>query len=290
MDSTTDATGSMKAALGTEETVGTVRTVGAVATMNTPETKPVVALPETLRPAFEANFAAILGAPAVGSATLDAAYGAERALELAAVAKRDDVAARLQLLPEALFGAGQVALVESLAHATLYADELAQKQTELSEDKVPDAILEEAEAVRATLYKLIDYHFGDDPLVTAELAEFRGRRGSFRVAATLARLAALARDRTDTLSKDAKYWRDGLLADAARLAHAVQSQIGAISDKDALELKRRAYGLLEAAFNEVRVAISFVMRHELDKVEPLPVMKKPAIRKPRGEAAPATTA
>jgi hypothetical protein len=280
MDSTTDATGTTEA---------TVEAAATVVGTDTHEPRPVVP-PETLRLAFEANFAAILGAPAVGSPTLDAGYGAERALELAAVAKRQDVATRLGLLPDVIFGAGQVALVESLAHATLYADELVQKQSQPSEDKVPDAILEEAEAVRATLYKLIDYHFGDDPAVTAELAEFRGRRGSFRVAATLARLAALARDRADTLSKDAKYWRDDLLADAERLARSVQSQIGAISEKDALELKRRAYGLLEAAFNDVRIAISFVMRHELALVEPLPVMKKPATRKPRGEAAPAATA
>ncbi len=280
MDSTTDAMGTTEATVEPATTVVGTETHG---------TRPVVP-PEALRLAFEANFAAILGAPAMGSATLDAGYGAERALELAAIAKRQDVATRLGLLPDVIFGAGQVVLMESLAHATLYADELVQKQSQASDDKVPDAILEEAEAVRATLYKLIDYHFGDDPAVTAELAEFRGRRGSFRVAATLARLAALARDRADTLSKDAKYWRDDLLADADRLARAVQSQIGAISDKDALELKRRAYGLLEAAFNDVRVAISFVMRHELAVVEPLPVMKKPAIRKARGEAAPAATA
>jgi len=245
---------------------------------------------ERQRMAFEANFAAILGAPAAGSATLDAAYGAERALELVAIATREDVAARLGLLPGALFGSGQVVLVESLAHATLYADELTQKQAPSTEDKVPDTLLEEAEAVRATLYKLIDYHFGDDPSVAGELAEFRLRRGTFRIAATLARLAALARDRAETLSKDAKYWRDDLLTDADRLARAVQSQIGAISEKDALELKRRAYGLLESAFNDVRVAISFVMRHALDSVEPLPVMKKPSVRKPRGDSSAAATA
>lgn len=240
---------------------------------------------DTLRHAFEQRFASILAAPAVGSASLDAAYGAERALELVAIARRPEVAERLSLLPDAIFGSAQIGLVESLAHATLHADELGSRQAAPGEDKVAETILEEAEAVRATLHKLLDYHFGDDPAIASELSDSRARRGAFRIAATLARLAALAHDRRATLSQDTKYWREDLLSDAERLVRAVQSHIGAITDKDALEIKRRAFGLLEASFHDVRVTISYVMRHEPAVVEALPVMKKPAVRKPKGEPA-----
>ena len=241
---------------------------------------------ETHRAAFEAHFATILGAPAVGGATLDAAYGAERARELAAIAQRPEVAEKLSLLPEALFAPDEVARLEALAHATLYADQLASRQS-TSDDKVADPILEEADQVRATLHKLLDYHFGDDTTVAAELQELRARRGAFRVAATLARLATLAKERQETLMKDAKYWRDELIANAERLARVVQGQIGAISEKDATELKRKAYGLLEASFNEVKTAIIFVVRRQNAILDALPQLKKPAVRKPRGEA-PAT--
>jgi hypothetical protein len=69
----------------------------------------------------------------------------------------------------------------------------------------------------------------------------------------------------------------------------VQGHIGAITDKDAQEIKRRAFGLLEPAFNELRVTISYVMRHDPSTVEALPVMKKPTVRKPKGDAPPAGT-
>lgn len=236
--------------------------------------------------AFERHFAAILGAPAVGGATLDAAYGAERALELVAIARGADVVDKLALLPDALFASDEVAKLEALAHATLYADELAGRQS-VGEDRVADQLLEEADQVRATLHKLLDYHYGDDAAVSAELQELRARRGAFRVAATLARLATLARERQETLAKDAKYWRDDLIADAERLARVVQGQIGAISEKDATELKRKAFGLLENAFSEVKSAILFVTRHRATAIE-LPALKKPAVRKPRGEAGPAS--
>lgn len=242
---------------------------------------------EARRAAFDTHFAAILGAPAVGGATLDAGYGAERALELAMVAQRPEIAARLALLPDELFARDEVTRLEALAHATLYADQLAARQTG-GDDKVADSLLEEADQVRATLHKLLDYHFGDNSAIAAELQELRARRGAFRVAATLARLATLARERSDTLMKDAKYWRDGLIADAERLARVVQGQIGAISEKDATELKRKAFGLLETSFGEVKTAIVFVMRHHGSAIETLPQLKKPAIRKARTENSPAS--
>lgn len=239
---------------------------------------------DTKRLAFERHFAAILGAPAVGGATLDAAYGAERALEVVAIARGEDVADKLALLHDALFSRDEVAKLEALAHATLYADELAGRQS-AGEDKVADQLLEEADQVRATLHKLLDYHYGDDAAVSAELQELRARRGAFRVAATLARLATLAKEREATLAKDAKYWRDGLIAEAERLARVVQGQIGALSEKDATELKRKAFGLLETSYGEVKAAILFVTRHRATPIE-LPALKKPAVRKPRAEAGP----
>lgn len=259
---------------------------------DTTETKPhgEGASTEIRRAAFEAHFAELLGAAAVGGATLDASYGAERALELVAIARRPGVKERLALLPAALFPTDEVERLEALAHATLYADELATRQPGGEDGGVEDAVLEEAEPVRATLHKLLDYHFGDDPAVAGELQDLRARRGAFRVAATLSRLAALARAREAVLSQDGKYWRDDLVAEAERIAREVRQRIGAISEKDATELKRKAYGLMESAFVEVRAGLMFVMRHALATIEPLPVLKRPAARKPKGDAASAASA
>lgn len=231
--------------------------------------------------AFQAQLSAILGATA-GPASADAEYGAERALELVEIAREPELAARLALLPDELFPAGRVAELEAVALATLHLHEvhrLAAGQAGSDEAKLDAKLLEEAEAVRATLHKLLDYHFGEDPQIAAELADFRGRRGTFRVAATLARLAILARERAGTLAKDTKYWRPNLVADAERLAADVQAGVQHLSEKDALELKRRAFQLVEAPFNDLRATLAWLLRHEPSKVNVLPVLKKPAQRK-----------
>lgn len=239
--------------------------------------------------AFQAQLGAILGATA-GPATADAEYGAERALDLVDIARGSELAARLALIPDALFAASRLAELEALAQATLHLHELHQsaaqaaaKPTAAEEAKLADKLLEEAEAVRATLHKLLDYHFGEDALIAAELADSRGRRGAFRVAATLARLASLARERAAVLAKDTKYWRPSLIADADRLATEVQASVQNLSEKDALELKRRAFQLVEAPFNDLRSTLTWLLRNEPSKILALPVLKKPTVRKAKAE-------
>ena len=240
--------------------------------------------------AFQAQLGSILGATA-GPATADAEYGAERALDLVDIARQSELAAKLALLPEELFASARVAELESLATATLHLHQLHQsaalaaaaKPTTGDEAKLADKLLEEAEAVRATLHKLLDYHFGEDALIAAELAESRGRRGAFRVAATLARLAALARERSAVLAKDTKYWRPSLIADADRLATEVQASVQSMSEKDAAELKRRAFQLIEAPFNDLRNTLTWLLRNEPSKILALPVLKKPTVRKAKAE-------
>jgi len=236
--------------------------------------------------AFQAKLGAILGAT-VGPATVDAEYSAERALDLVDIARQEDIAAKLALLPEELFSSMRVAELEAFAVATLHLHELhqsaaqaaASKPSAAEDAKLADKLLEEAEAVRGTLHKLLDYHFGEDALIATELAESRGRRGAFRVAATLARLASLARERLAVLSKDTKYWRPSLIADADRLATEVQASVQTMSEKDALELKRRAFQLIEAPFTDLRSTLMWLLRNEPSKILALPVLKKPTVRK-----------
>jgi len=235
--------------------------------------------------AFEAYLSAILGAPP-SPAKVDAEYGAERALELVEIARQPDIAARLAILPGVVFPDTCVGELEALGHAALYLHDLHQAASKpkadgpASEDrKLGERVLAEAEGIRATLHKLLDYHFGEDALVAAELADFRGRRGALRAAATLARLATLARERSAVLSKDTKYWRPSLIADAERLASAVQATVLSLSEKDALELERRTYKLIEGLFNDLRATLAWLLRHEPSKVNVLPLLKKPAQRK-----------
>lgn len=234
--------------------------------------------------ALQGELGRILGAP-IGPASADVSWAAERALDLVEIARAPEIAERLALIPDALFSGGRVAELERLALAALHLDEVHQRAAEADkggsaeEPKLAEALLQEAEAVRATLHKLLDYHFGDDPQIAAELGDGRGRRGAFRVAATLARLAALARERVAVLAKDSKYWRETLCDEAERLAAQVHEGVSELSDRDALELKRRVLSLLDGPFSDLRATMSWLLRDEPSKVLALPVMKRPAQRK-----------
>lgn len=238
---------------------------------------------EAARVAFEGLLGRLLGAQA-GSATADADYLAGRALELVAIA-RGAAAAKLQLVPEALFSAATIGELEAVALSIQHLGRLQRSASEAAKDEGPrgsviaDKLLEEAEGVRATLHKLLDYHFGDDATVAAELAEFRGRRGALRIAVTLARLGAMAKEREGFLAKDTKYWREGLSADAERIAAEIQASAGAISDKDAKELERRALSLIEAPFADLRATLAWLLRADPTAVDALPTLKKPSVRK-----------
>ncbi len=227
---------------------------------------------------------------------LDTEGAAERALALAIVAESAAVAARLALLPDALFAAGRVEALWTLALALRQVDRLGQlgpagKARATASQAGADAIPDEGEQVRTALVKLLDYHFGEDPVVAAELGEGRPKGGTFKFAAMLARLAALAEARSETLSRDPKYWRPTLLADARRLAEAGLNSVESLNEREALDVKRRAFGLLESAFTDVRAAIAFVMRHDGELCDGLPylIVKKPIARKAKVEAAPVAT-
>lgn len=237
---------------------------------------------EAARAAFEGILGRLLGAQA-GSATADPEFLAGRALELVAIA-RGSAKAKLDLVPEALFAAATVGELEAVALTIQHLGRVQKAPSDgaKAEARIDDKLLEEAEGVRATLHKLLDYHFGDDATVAAELAEFRGRRGALRIAVTLARLGAMAKEREGFLAKDTKYWREGLSAEAERIAaeiHRVSASAGAISDKDAKELERRALSLIEGPFADLRATLAWLLRADPAAVEALPTLKKPSVRK-----------
>lgn len=236
----------------------------------------------------------LLDAARAEGPSLDSEGGAERAMQLVAIAEGGAVAERLALLPDALFAAGRVEALRTLALALRQVDRLGQlgpagKARAGAAQAGGEALPDEGEQVRTALTKLLDYHFGEDPVVAAELGEGRPKGGTFKFAAMLARLAALAEARSETLSRDPKYWRPTLLVDARRLAEAGLSSVESLNEREALDVKRRAFGLLESVFADVRAAIAFVMRHDGELCDGLPylVVKKPITRKVKAEAAPA---
>ncbi len=225
----------------------------------------------------------VLGSARAEGMNVDVDGGLERALELVALTRQEPGKARLALLPDALFPADQVSALEALVTATRSLDTL--QKGAATDGKADETLLDEAELLRATLHKLLDYHFGDDAPVAAELADGRPKRGAFKLAAALSRLASLAEERAHALATDTKYWKASLVADSRRVAEQLFALSGALTEREVLDVKRRAFGLVETLFIEVRHALSFVMRHDAGYIEQLPVLRKPQLRKPRAEVA-----
>jgi len=225
----------------------------------------------------------VLGSARAEGVNVDVDGGLERATDLVALARAEPVKGRLALLPEVIFPADRVAALEQTVALTRSLDAL--QQGAASDAKAEEALLDEAESLRATLNKLLDYHFGDDPAVASELAEGRPKRGAFRLAAALARLATLAEERAQALASDTKHWRPTLVADARRVAQTLCGLSGALTEREVVDVKRRAFAMVEAHFVDVRQAIAFVMRHDATCLEQLPVLRKPAVRKPRVDGA-----
>lgn len=223
----------------------------------------------------------VLGSARAEGVHVDVDGGLERALELVALARAEPAKGRLALLPEALFPADRLAALEQSVALTRSLDAL--QQGAAADAKADEALLDEAESLRATLNKLLDYHFGDDPAVASELADGKPKRGAFRLAAALARLATLAEERAQALAADTKYWRPTLIADARRVAQTLSGLSGALTEREVIDVKRRAFGLVETLFVDVRQALAFVMRHDAPWLEQLPVLRKPAARKPKVE-------
>lgn len=228
---------------------------------------------EATREAYAIWLPRVLGQPRWDGA-IDLDGGLERAQLLATIARTEPAAARLALLPAALFDTTKIDELESLVLAVKHVETLKSG----SENKLPEAVLDEAEGLRSTLHKLLDYHFGEDAAVGSELADGRPKKSGFKIAAALARLATLADERKDALAKDTKYWRDSLVSDARKAAEAALAAGGVLAEREILDVKRRAFALLEGIFSEVRTAVSFVMRHDAAFSEALPQLRKVVVR------------
>jgi len=234
---------------------------------------------EATRNAYSKWLPRVLGQPRWDGA-IDLDGGLERAQQLASLARSEPAKGRLGLLPSTLFHPNAISELESLVLAVRHVETLKGG----TEAKLPDAVLDEAESLRGTLHKLLDYHFGEDAAVGSELADGRPKRSGFKIAAALARLATLADERKEALAKDTKYWRDGLVDDARKAAEAALAAGGVLAEREILDVKRRAFALLEGVFGEVRTAVAFVMRHDAAFIEALPQLRKVVVRHRKSDA------
>lgn len=201
-----------------------------------------------------------------------------------------DARARLEMLPEELFAAGQsealVALVGALRWAILQRDAAREQQTEVVLD---DVLAEQANALRARMSKVVLHYFEDDEELGPTLKPIGRRRGHMALAHDLKLLAELYEKRREVVERDPKYWQPNDIEDAraaaALIESAVEKSTGDAAREWELAIDRVLLRLVEV-YSELRAAGCFLWRKDpaVDHFAVLPSVRRP--RRASASAAP----
>lgn len=218
------------------------------------------------RAAYEALAEALAQTPERRVRGVALKTAAVRGLRLWRAVQAEDVAARLKLLPEALFAPDAVDKLRAVSLAASHVDGMLRdaKTLEAGEaTKLPKALVEEATALRAEMLEVAAYVLGRDAKVSALLADIRKGKGYQDLASDLDRLSRLYEQRAEALAKDQVRYKP---EDATRAARLDADIINAL-DQDRRERvahwsaqAAKLTSLLHTTSNEVLDAARFVMR------------------------------
>lgn len=129
--------------------------------------------------------------------------------------------------------------------------------------KVAPELASEAIALRARMYKLVEYHLGDDAGVAAQLGYIAEGSGHLDTANDLEALSDLVASHVEALAKDVRFYRASDVVDARRLAREIYTQLGVgrgAGEVDWGALQGAVWPLLQTAYAEVRRVGRFLAR------------------------------
>jgi hypothetical protein len=199
---------------------------------------------------------------------VDMQVAAVFALGVSEIVQAPEVRPRFAKLAKALdFDDRHVADLPQIALAAWYArHRFMMMAATRSAVQVPEAIVEEATALRARMLRLLEYWMMDDPAVLAELAAIRQGTGYQDLANDLIALGSLYGRFGETLAQDKKLYQPGDAASAARLAGTILHNLGLAATAEQNEwaaMQPRAWTLLLDTYEEVRRAARFLLGREM---------------------------
>jgi hypothetical protein len=175
----------------------------------------------------------------------------------------------------------------------------ASTQSVESDARVPLALVDRANKLRAKLHLLVDYHLGHDEDVARELAAIRAGHGYADLASDLLALAQLVESNVSELKDDRRNYASTDVAEARQLAAEIQTARVSgqrPSTRNAARAWASAFHALREAHEELLAAGRFLERKRADVIERWPSLfvsvgtakKKPA-KKPASPASPTGT-
>jgi hypothetical protein len=234
---------------------------------------------------------AALGAKRATLRGVDAGLAAIKLVQAGEWLTRGEVTARFAILPGSEFEGRLLALVEPAARSVLHL----QAQVKTAAAGTPTVKLDvdlaaAATELRGRMLKVVEYHFGDDPALGAEIEDIRRGKGFRDTADDLLRLSQIYKAKRVVLSQDPTHYRATDETDALRLASRIHEELGAQLDavlKDLNEKLSRSWTLLVQTWDEVCVAGRCVFSKqpaELGRFASVYSLgRKPAARRPKTE-------
>lgn len=192
---------------------------------------------------------------------------ATAALRLVAEVDRAGLSDRLRKLGSiGEFDAELLSLLPDLAHAAWYIrHRLDQAAAVSTEARVPSALVDSASQLRQSMLRVLEFHFGDDPVVEPQLAHIRRGTGHQDLADDLVALAALYQQHEKALQGTPRYYDKGQAAEAQRQAAAILKSLGQDLGREVAEwtdLQRRIGPLLERTYEEVAQTARYLTRQD----------------------------
>jgi hypothetical protein len=130
-----------------------------------------------------------------------------------------------------------------------------------TEAKLPQDLLQEARAMRASLLRVAEYHL-EDPTALKVLQSIRAGSGHLDLASDLSRLADLYQEHAATLALDPKHYRPELASEARQLTVRLLGALSTPSTAGWAQRVSRAWTLLWGSYSEVLRAADFLYAHD----------------------------
>jgi hypothetical protein len=235
-----------------------------------------------------------LAGDAIAIPNSDAQDSSIAALALVDIVREPKRRARLSLISKELTPENAVEELELAAWATWFAHtRMLSEAAGAGGPKVDASLYQESGQHLARMLKVLEYHVGEVPEVTLELAAIRSGTGYQDRASDLVRAATLLERYRSEVEGDERWFEAG---DAARarsyaeqiiesLRSSVQARVAEWAD-----LRNRAWTELSRWYGEVRAACEFVFRSERELFPPLrqaasPVRPRAALPEPDAASA-----
>lgn len=190
------------------------------------------------------------------------------------LSKHPHIAQSLALLHPDHFVQANLTNLTKYTHATIRATTLAASESATNtKAKVSAEVTASAQQVKERMLRLTKYYFADHKKLGREIADIVMGSGHIDRARDLERLADIVTEHQATLSSDTVNYRSTDVADARKYALAIRQSVEDTVPGTWADNNRRAFTLLDRAYDEVCDAVEFVFRNSPEVLALFPPLR-----------------